>query len=76
MNDNLADYKIPVNADTPSVEVILVSEEDRYVNPAGVKGLGELANAGTAAAISNAVYHATGIRVRKLPIRIEDLLEG
>ena len=76
VNDNLADYIIPVNADTPSVKVILVSEEDHYVNPAGVKGLGELGNVGTAAAISNAVYHATGIRVRKLPIRIEDVLEG
>jgi xanthine dehydrogenase YagR molybdenum-binding subunit len=74
VNDNLADYAIPVNADVPSVQVILVSEEDHDVNPAGVKGLGELANVGTAAAISNAVYHATGIRVRKLPIRIEDLL--
>ena len=76
MNDNLADYSIPVNADTPPVKVILVSEEDHDVNPAGVKGLGELGNVGTAAAISNAVYHATGIRVRKLPIRIEDVLEG
>jgi xanthine dehydrogenase YagR molybdenum-binding subunit len=76
VNDNLADYSIPVNADTPSVKVILVSEEDHYVNPAGVNGLGELGNVGTAAAISNAVYHATGIRVRKLPIRIEDVLEG
>jgi xanthine dehydrogenase YagR molybdenum-binding subunit len=53
-----------------------VSEEDHDVNPAGVKGLGELGNVGTAAAISNAVYHATGIRVRKLPIRMEDVLEG
>jgi xanthine dehydrogenase YagR molybdenum-binding subunit len=76
VNDNLADYSIPVNADTPSVRVILLTEEDHDVNPAGVKGLGELANVGTAAAISNAVYHATGIRVRKLPIRIEDVLEG
>jgi xanthine dehydrogenase YagR molybdenum-binding subunit len=76
VNDNLADYSIPVNADTPSVKVILVSEEDHDVNPVGVKGLGELGNVGTAAAISNAVYHATGIRVRKLPIRIEDVLEG
>jgi xanthine dehydrogenase YagR molybdenum-binding subunit len=76
VNDNLADYSIPVNADTPSVKIILVSEEDHDVNPAGVKGLGELANVGTAAAISNAVFHATGIRVRKLPIRIEDVLEG
>jgi len=47
---------------------------DHEVNPAGVKGLGELANVGTAAAISNAVYHATGRRIRRLPIRIEDLL--
>jgi xanthine dehydrogenase YagR molybdenum-binding subunit len=54
----------------------LVPEEDHDVNPAGAKGLGELANVGTAAAISNAVYHATGIRVRKLPIRIEDVLEA
>ena len=44
------------------------------MNPAGIKGLGELANVGTAAAVSNAVYHATGMRIRKLPIRIEDIL--
>ena len=58
------------------VEVILVPEEDRDVNPVGVKGLGELANVGAAAAIANAVYHATGTRVRALPIRIEKLLEA
>jgi xanthine dehydrogenase YagR molybdenum-binding subunit len=57
------------------LEVILVSERDHEVNPAGVKGLGELGNVGTAAAISNAVYHATGQRIRKLPIRLEDLLQ-
>jgi xanthine dehydrogenase YagR molybdenum-binding subunit len=74
VNTNLADYRVPVNADVADVEVILVSEEDRDVNPAGVKGLGELANVGTAAALANAVYHATGIRVRELPIRIEKLL--
>ena len=74
VNDNLADYRIPVNADIDEVEVILVPETDKYVNPAGIKGLGELANVGTAAAIANAVYDATGIRVRDLPIRIEDLL--
>jgi xanthine dehydrogenase YagR molybdenum-binding subunit len=74
VNDNLADYSIPVNADVHQVDVILVPEHDVDVNPAGVKGLGELGNVGTAAAISNAVYHATGIRVRKLPIRIENLL--
>ena len=75
VNDNLADYLIPVNADIEQVEVILVPEEDHDVNPAGVKGLGELANVGTAAAVSNAVYHATGMRIRKLPIRIEDILQ-
>ena len=74
INDNLADYRVPVNADVADVEVILVPEEDRDVNPVGVKGLGELANVGTAAAVANAVYHATGVRVRALPIRIEKLL--
>jgi xanthine dehydrogenase YagR molybdenum-binding subunit len=73
-NDNLADYSVPVNADIKQVEVILVPEVDHDVNPAGVKGLGELGNVGTAAAIANAVYHATGKRVRDLPIRIEKLL--
>ncbi len=74
VNTNLADYRVPVNADVADVEVILVPEEDRDVNPMGVKGLGELANVGTAAALANAVYHATGIRIRELPIRIEKLL--
>ena len=75
VNDNLADYLIPVNADIDQVDVILIPEQDQFVNPAGVKGLGELANVGTAAAVANAVYHATGIRIRQLPIRIEKLLE-
>ena len=74
VNDNFADYLIPVNANIGDVEIILVPEEDEHVNPAGVKGLGELANVGTAAAVSNAIYHATGRRIRQLPIRIEDLL--
>lgn len=74
VNDNLADYLVPVNADIGTVDVILVSEKDDYVNPAGAKGLGELGNVGTAAAIANAVYHATGKRLRQLPIRLEDLL--
>jgi xanthine dehydrogenase YagR molybdenum-binding subunit len=73
-NDNLADYLIPVNADVAEVEVILVPEQDDSVNPAGVKGIGELANVGTAAAVANAVYHATGMRIRELPIRLEKLL--
>jgi xanthine dehydrogenase YagR molybdenum-binding subunit len=74
VNDNFADYSIPVNADVQDVQVILVPEFDNDVNPAGVKGLGELGNVGTAAAVANAVYNATGIRVRRLPIRIEKLL--
>jgi xanthine dehydrogenase YagR molybdenum-binding subunit len=74
VNDNLADYMIPVNADIQQLDVIMVPEEDHEVNPVGVKGIGELGNVGTAAAVANAVYHATGIRVRELPIRLEKLL--
>jgi xanthine dehydrogenase YagR molybdenum-binding subunit len=74
VNDNLADYLVPVNADIQQVDVILIPEEDSFVNPAGVKGIGELGNVGTAAAVANAVYHATGVRVRQLPIRLEKLL--
>jgi xanthine dehydrogenase YagR molybdenum-binding subunit len=74
VNDNLADYMIPVNADVVDVDIIMVPEKDDFVNPAGVKGIGELANVGTAAAVANAVYHATGVRVRELPIRLEKLL--
>lgn len=73
VNDNLADYLVPVNADVPGVEVILLSEQDDHINPAGVKGLGELANVGTNAAICNAIYHATGQRIRKLPVRLENI---
>jgi len=73
VNDNFADYLVPVNADTPSVEVILLSEQDDRINPAGVKGLGELGNVGTNAAVCNAVFHATGERIRKLPVRLEKL---
>ena len=74
INDNLADYLVPVNADIDQVEVILVPEEDEKVNPAGVKGIGELGNVGTAAAVANAVFHATGKRIREPPMRLEKLL--
>ena len=74
INTNFADYLIPVNADIPSCEVILVPEEDRIVNPLGVKGVGELGIVGMNAAVANAVYHATGKRIRELPIRLEALL--
>jgi CO/xanthine dehydrogenase Mo-binding subunit len=73
---NSTPTSIPVNADIQDVKVILVPEIDHDVNPAGIKGLGELANVGTAAAIANAVYQATGKRIRRLPIRIEHLISA
>jgi xanthine dehydrogenase YagR molybdenum-binding subunit len=74
VNDNLADYLVPVNADTPSVEIIMIPEEDRRVNPLGVKGIGEIGIVGMNAAVANAVFHATGRRIRDLPVRVEQLL--
>jgi xanthine dehydrogenase YagR molybdenum-binding subunit len=76
VNASFGDYLIPVNADVRSIEVELIPEEDPYVNALGVKGVGEIGLAGVAPAIANAVYHATGIRVRELPITIEKLLDG
>jgi xanthine dehydrogenase YagR molybdenum-binding subunit len=74
VNADLAEYLIPVNADIGEVKVVFVPEEDHTVNPLGIKGLGELGNVGTNAAVANAVYHATGRRIRDLPIRLEKLL--
>ncbi len=74
VNDNIAEYLIATNADIPEVDIIMVPETDNEINVLGVKGIGELANVGTAAAITDAVYHATGVRIRDLPIRIEHLL--
>ena len=74
VNDDLAEYHIAVNADVGSVETILVDERDDLVNPLGIKGVGEIGVTGVNAAIANAVYHASGIRVRELPIRVEKLL--
>ncbi len=74
MTHNLADCHVPVNADVPDIEVIFVDEKDDEINPHGVKGVGEIGIVGTAAAIANAVYHATGKRVRDLPITIDKLL--
>jgi xanthine dehydrogenase YagR molybdenum-binding subunit len=74
MNANLENYLVPVNADIPAVEIVLVDEQDEHVNPLGIKGIGEIGNVGSAAAVANAVYHATGIRVRDLPISPEKLL--
>lgn len=74
MNANLAEYHVPVNADVPSVEAILVEEHDPHVNALGIKGVGEIGITGTAGAIANAIHHATGIRVRELPITLDRLL--
>ncbi|MDB5404926.1 MAG: xanthine dehydrogenase, molybdenum binding subunit apoprotein [Rhodopila sp.] len=74
VNTNVAEYLMPVNADIPDIETIIVVNDDKNSNPLGVKGIGELPMVGVAAAIANAVYHATGVRVRKVPIRIEDVL--
>jgi xanthine dehydrogenase YagR molybdenum-binding subunit len=73
---DLADYHIPVHADVPHLEVVFVPETDPHVNEIGAKGLGELSTPGVAAAIANAVYHATGIRVRDLPITPDKLIQA
>jgi xanthine dehydrogenase YagR molybdenum-binding subunit len=74
MTANLAEYLVPVNADIPAIEPIIIPEDDPHVNEIGVKGIGEIGIVGAAAAIANAVYHATGRRVRDLPITPEKLL--
>jgi xanthine dehydrogenase YagR molybdenum-binding subunit len=74
MNPNLQHYHVPVNADVLEVETMFVEEDDTIVNPLGVKGMGELGMVGIPAAIANAVFHATGRRVRELPITPEKLL--
>jgi xanthine dehydrogenase YagR molybdenum-binding subunit len=74
MNHNLAEYHVPVNADVRDIDVIYVEEHDTIVNPLGVKGLGEIGLVGVAAAITNAVFHATGKRVRSLPITLDKVL--
>jgi len=74
MNPNLQHYHVPVNADVHEIETLFVEEDDKVVNPLGVKGMGELGMVGIPAAIANAVFHATGKRIRDLPITPEKLL--
>jgi len=74
VNANLAEYHVPVNLDAPRIEVITIPEVDRQVNPIGAKGIGEIGITGAAAAIVNAIYHATGKRVRELPVTPDKLL--
>jgi xanthine dehydrogenase YagR molybdenum-binding subunit len=74
INNNLADYIVATNADSPEIDVTFLDYPDKVLNPLGARGVGEIGLAGIAAAITSAVYHATGIRVRQLPVRIENLL--
>jgi xanthine dehydrogenase YagR molybdenum-binding subunit len=74
VNADLAEYHVPVNADVGEIDVHFVDEKDMNVNSIGAKGTGEIGITGVAASIANAVYHATGKRVRDLPIRLERLL--
>jgi xanthine dehydrogenase YagR molybdenum-binding subunit len=74
MTHNLADYHVPVNADVQEINVIFVEEKDDEINPLGVKGVGEIGIVGTAASVANAVYHATGKRIRDLPITLDKLM--
>lgn len=76
MNANLAEYHVPSNADVQDIKVIFVDEPDDEINPLGIKGVGEIGVVGTAAAIANAVYHATGKRVRDLPITLDKLISN
>ncbi len=74
VNSNFADYHVPVNADTPPIDVLFVNKPDNIISPTGAKGIGEIALVGVAPAIANAVYNATGKRIRRLPITPDKLL--
>ena len=76
VNRDLGEYHVPVNADVPSVEALFVDERDDQVNALGIKGVGEVGIVGVAAAIANAVFNATGVRVRDLPITLDKVLAG
>ncbi len=74
VNNNFADYHVPVNADVPEIEALFINKPDPYLNPMGAKGMGEIALIGYAASVANAVYHATGKRVRELPITVDKVI--
>jgi xanthine dehydrogenase YagR molybdenum-binding subunit len=74
INANLAEYHVPVNADVPSLEALMIEEHDPHVNALGIKGVGEIGVTGSAGAVANAVWHATGVRLRRFPIRLDDLV--
>jgi xanthine dehydrogenase YagR molybdenum-binding subunit len=74
VNNNLAEYHVPTNADVGAIDVSWVDEEDKHVSATGSKGIGEIGITGAAAAIANAIYHATGKRIREIPITPDKLL--
>jgi xanthine dehydrogenase YagR molybdenum-binding subunit len=76
VNANLAEYHVPVNADIGTLDITLLDEADPHINSLGSKGIGEIGITGVAAAIANAVYHATGVRVRDLPITLDKIMAG
>jgi xanthine dehydrogenase YagR molybdenum-binding subunit len=75
LNNNFADYMVPVNADIPELDCIFLDFPDTKLNEYGARGIGEIGLTGCASAVTSAVYHATGVRVRELPVRIENLLK-
>jgi xanthine dehydrogenase YagR molybdenum-binding subunit len=74
INADLAEYHVPVNADIGTIDITFVDEQDPHINPIGVKGIGEIGITGVAGAVANAVYHATGVRVRDLPITLDKII--
>jgi xanthine dehydrogenase YagR molybdenum-binding subunit len=74
VNNNFADYHVPVQADVPPIEILFVNKPDLIINPIGAKGIGEVSLIGFAPAVANAVYHATGKRIRELPITPDKII--
>jgi xanthine dehydrogenase YagR molybdenum-binding subunit len=74
INANLAEYHVPVNADVGALDVVVLDEPDPHINSLGSRGIGEIGITGVVAAIGNAVYHATGVRVRDLPITLDKMV--
>jgi len=75
VNNNLAEYHVPTHADIGEIDAIWVDEVDSHINPIGAKGIGEIGITGSAAAVANAVFHATGVRVRDVPITLDKILK-
>jgi xanthine dehydrogenase YagR molybdenum-binding subunit len=76
LNHDLAQYHVPVAADIGEIDAHWLDEDDPHLNPMGSKGIGEIGIVGTAAAVANAVHHATGVRFRALPLRPDRVLSG